>query len=474
MNLYNLYGGTTNILQKTADISLQAVQSSSDSDEISQATNIGQLVAEDLTNEIIQNIVLKDAENKTGVISGHGAIYPDTFIVVPDNITIYPVVVCGMSALHQRIFPTPQSRNRFYDVYERGKIKYFQEGYSRVYEPGSLMPEQEFIFEADFEDSFFLSGIITTSIPQYEQLVNLDDKNKLSNNNPEDVDAHFQVNFTFPFLNKTIPTDEHSEDYKLYKRISTQSNNNKILSNDSFGKRMFLSEVLTLLSHYITQNQDAPKKYILLSCRTASIPTIEGEFCKEDIRNVVKNKYSQDCLTLSPIVNDTQLQSVSSTSEYEFHKYFKHIITAIYTDLKFLEEHLTDEFLKEHITDKFITEILNQQHSTKFQPIKVSNTIYDQLIEKDTEYREHSTNTENFLSIILDGINRIEYSIDELSYIEGIKYKINELSHVIIHFIKKIDKIIENGRVASYTVCFFHHIASNYYIPNKLLYLFYE
>ena len=368
-----------------------------------------------------------DKQKATGIIIGHGELKEGEFIVVPDNITIYPVVTCGLKATHNKLFSDTENRRKFYDINLRHELTLFQDNYDRVYQPGSIMPQQYYYFDSEFEDdTFFHSGIITDS------LKNLNDEEKIQLCGSIDkFDKYFQEQFAFPLI---------KDNPELVKKIATKSNNHSILKSEDYKEPFLLSDILKKIDEHIKNASEIPKKYILLSCRTSS---------DRDCPNkpfIIYDSYHEYCF---PRGQKDFLSQTRSTSQEEFHINFKKHISELHTLLDSIKNSKLnlDEYSIE--SDQFSNFILENGH-----------TAFTEWEKKYTEI----TNQEY--------IQLKKYKILHLIFyiVSVIFKKINvHISYLLIveYFLEIINDILEKGTTDFFEVCLLQYI---YEYNNKPLF----
>lgn len=338
-----------------------------------------------------------DKQKATGIIIGHGELKEGEFIVVPDNITIYPVVTCGLKATHNILFSDKENRRKIYDINLRHELTLFQDNYDRVYQPGSIMPQQYYYFDSEFEDdTFFHSGIITDS------LKNLNDEEKIELSGSVDkFDKYFQEQFAFPLI---------KDNPELVKKIATKSNNHSILKSEDYKKTFLLSDILKKIDEHIKNASEIPKKYILLSCRTSS----DRDCPRKPF--IIYDSYHQYCFPRG----QRDLSQTRSTSQEEFHINFKKHISELHTllnsiknsklnlDEYSIESDQFSNFISENGHTAFVewekkyTEKTNQEYIQlkKYKILHLIFYIISIIFKKKNVYIPYLLIVEDFLEII--------------------------------------------------------------------------
>jgi len=406
-----------------------------------------------------------EQEKSTGIISGHGYLKTRTFIIVPDNITISPVVTCGIRAEHRALFSDDNFKNRekFLDKFKRHEISMFQSGYKRKYLPGSLMPEQFFIFNARFTESFFHSGIITKTIPNnfIEYEISNDEKENLYDSAQDFDDYYFE---TFSFPNKNPGNSE------LIRKISTKYNNEKILnSKTDYNKEHTLSNILYEISRLIDDDPEIPKKYILLSCRG-----IDSDTCVEK-PNIIYDRYNRYCFE-PPAPNSKNLNETRSISEEDFYMNFTKRVTDISSNLDYILNSKIDlnKYEKNINGERFqFSSFIIEHGSNAFNEWKKSLSFAIELQELDRDLSSLGQRVEkleggalaeaesdldqqfNDLVVKCPLLNLIFYIVNNFKQID---IDINYLQ-ITYYFKNMIDGIINKRQTVDYNeACILQHI----------------
>lgn len=243
-----------------------------------------------------------------GIILGHGIRNDEQipskewYFIIPKNINIYPMTYSGTVLDHEIAFSIKTkdnielSKEIIKDKTRRIEL-FNKQNYQNSYLSGSLMPEQIYFFKSDWEESFFFSGVITDSITI-----------PLVDEQDTQLKKYFDKNFSIPYLKQ----DDEDKNEEFYIQQSTKFNDERILDNSNFNNHMHLSELIYKIKT-VSDNQDIPKNYILISCRAG---------------DKALTLYNQNC----SITRD-ELQLVKSTSEMDFHKNFTYYLSKLNDDL---------------------------------------------------------------------------------------------------------------------------------------------
>ena len=297
----------------------------------------------DHKNDIYFNNLLNIYNVKgQGFISAHGKHINNELFVIPDNIILKTIIPYGLEGHTKVISPLLEKfRNRYRRTNDdtsgitltseinpvlskksRKQIKKSGESiiiedigntighvYSNYYYPGSIIPNMELEFSmihpnnSDYYQSdhfnYGLTGIITNNIklPKDEY------------DNDELFNKQFSTYKTQSYFKNKVTNyigDEYtSDDIKnlmleddYIKKKSIFFNNNKII-DDIWNKDYKLSEILTILSQKIKEDNTLPQVYILGACRIIDETIYHKKLCQDIKKLTVTSDLKEEILGIS-------------------------------------------------------------------------------------------------------------------------------------------------------------------------------